>query len=142
MGVAWSALNPLFCDRHVHCVFDHVRLEPQWFHYARDVPAVPVRRQHHVLGYVRVDELCPRVHHCGFVFALKGQGALFGVSGSEAIVLACQLCLLASCRRFGYATVPRSSYLAFNLAAGLPVPDHVLLHGLGVDAFGALSILQ
>lgn len=67
----------------------------------------------------------------------KGQGALLGVSGSEAIVLACQLCFLAGCRRFGYAVVPRSSYLAFNLAAGLPVPALVLLHGLGHDALGA-----
>lgn len=52
LGVAWSVLNPLFYARHVHCVFDHFQLWPQWFHYARDVPAIPVRRQHHILGYV------------------------------------------------------------------------------------------
>ena len=62
---------------------------------------------------------------------------MLGVSGSEDTVLAHQLCLLAGCCRLGHAVVPRSSYLAFNLAAGLPVPAHVLLHGLGHDALGA-----
>lgn len=70
LGVAWSVLNPLLMMVVMSIVFSTIFWsEPQWFHNARDVSAVPDCRQHYVLGYVRVDEPGTHVHHRGVVLA-------------------------------------------------------------------------